>query len=72
MVFFDKTGSTFILCDSKQYCYTIYTTKSSNNALWTGLGANGVAYRVLVFSLNMSKPSHLAFSFASTVHTIKS
>ena len=61
------------LCDSKQYSYTIYTTKLSNNALWTGLGVtNGVAYRVWVFSFNVSKPSHLAFSFASTVCTIKS
>ena len=72
MVFIGKTGSTF-LCDSKQYRYTIYTMKSSNNALWTGLGANGIAYRVSVFSLNqVSKPSHLAFSFASTVRTTKS
>ena len=30
------------LCDSKQYRYTIYTTKSSNNAPWYGLSAKGV------------------------------
>ena len=60
------------LCDSKQYRYTIYTTKSSNNAPWCGLSAKGVAYRVSVFSLNVSKPADLAFSFASTVRTIKS
>ena len=55
-----------------QYRYTIYTTKSSNNAPWYGLSAKGVAYRVLVFSLNVSKPADLAFSFVSIVHTIKS
>ena len=35
------------------------------------MSAKGVAYRVSVFSLNVSKPSDLAFSFASTIHTIK-
>ena len=58
----------YSLCDSKQYHYTIYTMKSSNNALWTGLGVNGIAYRVC---LNVSKTSHLVFSFASIVCTIK-
>ena len=60
------------LCDSRQYRYTIYTTKSSNNTPLYGLGAKGVAYRVSVFSLNVSKPSDLALSFTSTVCTIKS
>ena len=60
------------LYDSGQYRYTIYTTKSSNNAPWYGLGAKGVAYRVSVLSLNVSKPSNLAFSFASTIRTIES
>ena len=60
------------LCDSKQYRSTIYTTKSSNNTPWYGLGAKDVASRVSVFSLNVSKPSDLALSFASTVRTIKS
>ena len=60
------------LCDSIQYRYTIYTTKSSNNAPWYGPSAKGIAYRVLVFSLNVSKPADLAFSFVSTVRTIKS
>ena len=63
-----------LLCDSKQhnYCYKLYITKSSNNAMLTVLGANGIAYRVSVFSLNVSKPSHLSFSIVSTVCTIKS
>ena len=60
------------LCDSKQYRYTIYTTKSSNNAPWYGLSVEGVAYRVSGFSLNVSKPADFAFSFISTVCTIKS
>ena len=47
------------LCDSKQYRYTIYTTKSSNNAPWYDLSTKGVAYRVSVFSLNVSKPADL-------------
>ena len=46
--------------------------KSLNNAPWYGLSVKGIAYRVLVFSLNVSKPSNLTFSFASTVRTIKS
>ena len=46
--------------------------KSSNNAPWYGLSAKGVAYRVSVFFLNVSKPADLAFSFVSTVRTIKS
>ena len=63
---------THSLSESKHNRYTIYTTKSLNNAPWYGLSAKGVAYRVLVFSLNVSKPSDLAFSFASTVCTVKS
>ena len=55
-----------------EYRSIIYTTKSSNNAPWYGLSAKGVVYRVSVFSLNVSKPSDLTFSFASTVRTIKS
>ena len=71
MVFLAKLEA-HSLCDSKQYRYTIYTMKSSINAPWYGLSAKGVAYRVSVFPLNVSKPADLAFSFASTVRTIKS